>query len=129
MMSAHLFQIAPVAKPRMTQSDRWQQRPAVMRYWAFKDCLQRAANETGFTLGEAFNVTFYLPMPHSWSRAKKARMSGQPHQARPDIDNCVKSTLDCLLPADDSGVWYISARKLWAEQGAIVIENITGLAR
>lgn len=124
-MTAQHFRINPVPKPRMTRSDRWQQRPVVVRYWAFKDCLQRAANETGFALGEAFEVTFYLPMPASWSKAKKARMAGKPHQVRPDIDNCVKSTLDSLLPDDDSAIWYISARKVWALEGAIAIENIT----
>ena len=123
-MSAHLFLIDPVAKPRMTRSDRWQQRPAVMRYWAFKDCLQRAANETGFTLGAAFEVTFHLPMPQSWSKAKKQRMIGKPHQARPDLDNMVKSISDCFLPDDDSAIWYFSARKIWALEGAISIRNL-----
>jgi Holliday junction resolvase RusA-like endonuclease len=118
------FPITPVAKPRMTQSDRWRQRPAVMRYWAFKDCLQCEAERAGFELGPAFEVTFHLPMPQSWSKAKKQRMNGQPHQGRPDLDNLCKGAIDCLLPNDDSVIWFTEARKVWALEGAITIRNI-----
>lgn len=31
------YPIVPVPKPRMTQRDKWQKRPAVMRYRAFCD--------------------------------------------------------------------------------------------
>lgn len=122
--SATIFDLAPVAKPRMTQSDKWQRRPAVVRYWAFKDRLCQQAQERGFELGESFRVTFYLPMPRSWSRAKRARMEGQPHRDRPDLDNIIKALEDSLLPDNDSGVWAIEARKVWASEGRIVIENL-----
>ena len=29
--------IIPVAKPRMTQSDKWKKRPATEKYWKYKD--------------------------------------------------------------------------------------------
>ena len=32
--------IVPVAKPRMTQSDKWKKRPATDKYWKFKDDLK-----------------------------------------------------------------------------------------
>jgi len=116
------FTLDPVAKPRMTQADKWQQRPAVLRYWAFKDELQRQAGEQGFTLPSAFAVTFYLPMPQGWSHKHKIEMLGKPHQTKPDLDNLCKSLNDSLLPDDDSTVWAINARKLWALEGAIIIE-------
>lgn len=121
------FEIDPVAKPRMTQSDKWQQRPAVLRYWAFKDELQRQAGVQGFTLPPAFAVTFYIPMPQSWGKAKKLRMTGKPHQTKPDLDNIIKSLCDSLLPDNDSTVWAICARKVWAMEGAIVIKKLEDL--
>ena len=35
--------IQPVAKPRMTRSDRWKKRPVVLKYWQFKDALKEKA--------------------------------------------------------------------------------------
>jgi len=32
-----IYNINPVPKPRMTQSDKWKKRPPVLRYFAFKD--------------------------------------------------------------------------------------------
>ncbi len=115
------FQIDPVPKPRMTQSDKWRERPAVMRYWAFKDELQRQANEQGFTLPDRFGVIFYLPMPLSWSKRKRSQMLGKPHQQKPDNSNLLKALEDVLLPDDDSRIWFTIIKKVWALEGAIII--------
>lgn len=104
----------------MTQRDRWAHRPVIDAYYAFKDELNLKANLKRFALPDQFTVVFQFPMPESWSGKKRERMAGTPHQQKPDLDNCVKSLLDCLK-ADDATVWDISARKLWADQGSIVI--------
>jgi len=39
------YKITPVPKPRQTRSDKWKQRPCVMRYRAFADEV-RAAGHT-----------------------------------------------------------------------------------
>lgn len=122
-----LLFINPTPKPRMTQSDRWNKRPCVMRYWSYKDYLQHEANKSGFTLGPAFKMTFYISMPATWSKAKKTAMLGKPHQQKPDIDNLVKGVMDSLLPDNDSGVWYQQISKVWALEGAIKIENVQGV--
>lgn len=118
------FNVNPVPKPRMTQSDRWNKRPTVLRYWQFKDELQRQANEVGFRLSDAFNVTFYLPMPQSWSKAKKLQMMNKPHRQTPDLDNLEKAVGDSLLPDNDSGIWFKQSQKFWGLEGCILIENI-----
>lgn len=123
-MTLVIFEITPVAKPRMTQSDKWQTRPATSRYWAFKDELQLQARQFGFTLSEAFKVSFCLPMPASWSKAKRDRMLGSKHAGRPDLSNLLKAVEDSLLPDDDSGIWFIQAQKTWAIEGMIAIENL-----
>ena len=41
--SSMSINIQPVAKPRMTRSDRWKKRPVVLKYWQFKDALKEKA--------------------------------------------------------------------------------------
>jgi Holliday junction resolvase RusA-like endonuclease len=65
-----------------------------------------------------FEVEFYVPIPKSYSKKKAAELVGKPHQQRPDIDNFIKITSDCLFP-EDSAIWKIVASKYWAEEGAI----------
>ena len=113
-----IYRIVPVSKPRQTRSDKWKKRPCVMRYRAFADeC--RAAN---MKIPEAgASITFYIPMPKSWSEKKKIDMNGAPHQQRPDLDNLIKSVMDAVY-AEDSVVWhYRELKKLWAYKGAIQI--------
>lgn len=118
------FDIIPVPKPRMTQSDKWNKRAVVLRYWAFKSDLSRQALHQGFELAPAFQVSFFLPMPKSWSKKKKAEMQLKPHQTTPDLDNLEKSLADSLLPNDDSGIWHKVSKKIWDYEGHIIIQNL-----
>lgn len=113
------IEITPVAKPRMTRSDKWKERPATTKYWGFKDELLRQVKGD---LEPVFSVTFYIPMKKSWSNKKKQEMSGKPHQVKPDIDNYLKALMDCLC-IDDSYIYDVRARKFWAEIGGIEIED------
>ena len=117
-MSIKLYPVVPVPKPRMTQRDKWQKRPAVMRYRAFCDDL-RARKCTFPESGS--HVIFHMPMPKSWSKKKRAEMLGQPHQQKPDVDNLAKAILDAVLK-DDSGVWDMRTTKRWSEIGCIEIK-------
>jgi len=108
--------IVPIGKPRMTQRDRWKQRPVVLRYHAFKDLCR----EWNVELSDHFRVIFVIPMPKSWSKKKKAAHDGQPHRAKPDIDNVLKALMDAVLE-DDSHVWSVRASKRWGYEGKIKI--------
>ena len=112
------YDISPVPKPRMTQRDKWQKRPAVMRYRAFADeCSLKKVRlpESGAT------VTFIIAMPASWSAKKKLLMASTPHKSRPDIDNLFKSLSDALY-GDDSCVWDVRITKLWGWTPQIIID-------
>ena len=117
------FHTLPVPKPRMTRADRWKKRPCVLRYYAFRDYIHKILTESGFRPGDAFRMDFYIPMPKSWSKKKKEEMKGNPHQQKPDIDNYEKGLLDALF-TDDSKVWKVHKTKTWAENPAIVLENL-----
>lgn len=116
--------IVPVPKPRMTQRDRWAQRPAVVRYRAFCDELREQWGDK--PVPEALSLIFYMPMPSSWSAKKKASMAGVPHQQRPDIDNLIKSFLDALCE-DDSYVYRVEAYKFWSPTPWIDVGDLTEL--
>jgi Holliday junction resolvase RusA-like endonuclease len=88
-------------------------RPCVMRYRAFKDeCLAQ-----GIEIGDVVEVVFVIPMPVSWSKKKREKMNGQPHQQKPDIDNLAKALMDVC--SEDSHVWSLLAVKRWGEIGLI----------
>lgn len=110
--------IEPVAKPRMTQRDRWEVRPRVLKYRQYCDRLRMFKLDVDW---ESLDITFYFPFPPSWSESKKKHMHLTPHRQRPDIDNLCKAFMDALLKKD-STVWKINAKKLWAREGKIIVK-------
>lgn len=115
-----VFDINPIGKPRMVRSDAWRQRPAVLAYWVFKAELERQAALFNYQIGHVLDIEFYLPMPPSWSKKKRLEMNGAPHQNKPDIDNLIKSFMDCLKE-NDSDVWSVTATKRWGVEGFIKV--------
>jgi len=113
-----IIPIDPVAKPRMTQRDKWAKRPSVLRYRDFCDKLR----EYGASVRPAGSeIIFVIPMPKSWSAKKKAQMAHKPHQQRPDIDNLLKAVLDALHD-EDCHIWSITGTKLWGYSGEVIID-------
>lgn len=113
-----IYNVQPVAKPRMTRRDKWTERPPVMRYRAFKDhCLALGMQIPK----QGAYIRFKIAMPKSWSKKKKEYHNGQPHEQKPDLDNLLKGLLD-IYP-DDSGFWHFSGiEKRWSYKGAIEID-------
>ena len=115
-----IYYITPCPKPRQTQRDKWQKRPAVLRYRAFADEVRLKIK--GLNLENA-DIVFWLPMPKSWSQVKKDMMEGEPHRQTPDIDNLFKALADALY-GNDSHVASMKASKKWAVKGAIGITDL-----
>lgn len=111
--------VNPIAKPRMTQRDRWKQRPCVVRYRNYKDVLRDALPP----IADACGMEFAIPMPASWSKKRKTEMSGCPHQQRPDIDNLVKGVLDAVL-TEDAHVHTVFASKVWGYEGSLTVWDL-----
>jgi Holliday junction resolvase RusA-like endonuclease len=114
------FDIDPIAKPRMTSSDRWQKREVVQRYYAFKDELRLLARQKNYKIGNRLDISFILPIPKSKSEKEKEKLDSTPHLQKPDLDNLIKAFLDALLE-NDSKIWLIHAYKLWGKKGKIII--------
>ena len=113
-----IFEITPMAKPRMTRRDRWAKRPVVLRYFDYKNELRLLAFEKGLILGQELHLLFVIPMPQSWSQKKRSTMVGAAHTQTPDIDNLVKGVMDCLL-SQDKAVHTLSTKKIWGSYGSI----------
>lgn len=113
------YNIVPVPKPRMTVADRWKKRPAVIKYWEFKDAIK----ELGLIFKNGDSITFIIPMPKSWSAKKCLSMDGKPHQQKPDIDNLYKALSDSIFE-EDSSIWHLGEQmKLWGRKGKIIINS------
>jgi Holliday junction resolvase RusA-like endonuclease len=104
------YEVAPTAKVRQTQSDRWKKRPCVMRYREFADRLR----ELGCQLKDNDAVCFYIEMPASWSKYKKSQMEGKQHRQRPDLDNLVGGLMDAIMPDSDSHISMLSSIRPYA---------------
>jgi len=110
--------IIPLGKPRMTRSDRWKGRSCVNSYWAFKDELRYRLGNSNVPLPhqiKGVSWLAYFPIPKSWSKKKRAEVSGRLfpiHQVKPDRDNIDKAILDSLF-GNDSGVAIGLTGKFW----------------
>ena len=114
--------IIPVAKPRMTQADKWKKRLVVLQYWTYRDEIFYGALAQGYRPSFELIMEFEMPMPKSWPETKKVKMDGEPHQQTPDIDNLEKAILDSLFE-DDKKVHKVMATKIWSYEGKLVIKN------
>lgn len=119
------FNLIPIGKPRMTQRDKWLNppRPEILKYRLSRHAIQDYAMMEGFVLGEILEGTFILPMPKSWSKKKQKLMDGKPHLNKPDLDNIIKFVQDSLKPEGDQMIHTIVAKKIWGEEGKIILRQ------
>ena len=115
--------INPVAKPRMTQRDKWKKRAVTEKYWKYKDELKMLCFLCRWVPKDELEVTFVIPMPKSWSERKKRKSDGMPHKSRPDLDNLVKGFKDALMIEDSNVHTYHKMKKLWGTTGKIILKR------
>lgn len=118
--------VYPIAKPRMTRSDKWKKRPSVVQYYKYKDELRKYIPRD-YELPSACRLIFRIPFPNSYSQTKKNNLNCKPHQIKPDLDNLVKAIFDCLCVQDQ----YIAdcwASKRWTDTLELVGVTIAPLS-
>ena len=108
------FEGRPMGKPTMTQ--RGKHRPALQKWWVFKNLLMIAAKESGYRPGEheirELNFVAFMTIPKSWSKAKRTRMAMMPHQVKPDLSNIIKAVEDALTHRDQT-IHTVAAVKVY----------------
>jgi Holliday junction resolvase RusA-like endonuclease len=97
------------------------------KYNQYKIDLNALAKAKRFELPEqGAHITYYIPVPKSWRKYKKAEMHMHLHQSTPDVDNLTKALFDSLME-EDKHIADIRITKKWVnqEQGwiEIVINN------
>lgn len=110
----------PVAKPRQTRSDKWKERPCVVRYREWADKARAAAGLIPPAAHHA-DIVIYLPLPQSLSAKKRGAMAGMPHTVKPDLDNIIKSCFDALLKRDQV-IHEVRAKKFWEDANGPRVE-------
>jgi len=122
-----LYPIKPIAKPRMTRADKWKNPPrsSVAIYRAFCDECRLRMGRLDLNYKD---VTWYIPMPASWSEKKKKEHVGNPHLSKPDLSNLLKALEDALYSdrytgRDDKEVHTIGRiSKVWSRTPGIEIQ-------
>lgn len=118
--------IEPMGAVRTTQKQKFVDERA-KRYYQYKQDIKTMAMarrlrpiEKG--VGASVDVTFYMPIPRSWSQKKRDEHKGKPHLIKSDIDNLVKGFFDSLNKVawyDDSQVYEVKSRKFYSDEPGI----------
>jgi len=99
------------------------------RYNKYKIALLAEAKRHQFELPEqGAHITFYIPVPKSWTKHKKESKHLTLHDSTPDIDNCAKAMLDSLLP-EDKRIADIRLTKKWLNAPEGKIEVLVSLPK
>ena len=74
-------------------------RKYLLKYFEYKEALKAHAESIGFIMPQdAFFMWFFMPMPKSWTKKKKAEMAYKLHKNKKDTDNLSKGIKDALAP-------------------------------
>jgi Holliday junction resolvase RusA-like endonuclease len=77
-------------------------------------------------------ITFYFPIPQTWSKKKKLAMINSPHRSIPDASNCVKFLEDVLpgiLYTNDCLISDIIAKKRYDDGNGPRTEFTLGVVK
>lgn len=122
-----IFEIDPVAKPRMSQRDKFAPSKAARKYFKFASKLRAMAGLKRYQITLPLSITFIAPMPKSWSEKKKKRLNGELKPTKPDLDNYIKAFKDALAKNDEWVSHYGDMKKIYGYTGKIIIhvkENV-----
>lgn len=110
-----------MGKPRQTQSDKWNHRPAVIAARSQADVLRAAFDirdrELKFRSAQAIHWVALL----KGSGTKKVPAPAGMHRVKPDEDNIDKLIRDALVEGDETIGGLSSTWKLWAEENTLLV--------
>lgn len=82
------------SKPNFVRTKRY-----LDKYFQYKEDLKQHAEKIGFIMPQdAFFMWFFMPMPKTWTKKKKAAMAFKLHKQKKDTDNLSKAIKDALAP-------------------------------
>ena len=115
-----IYHANPRTYHRMTQKSIWTDKSRAYIDW------KKDLQSLGFGIpNSGAIVVFRVPMPKSWSKAKKNLMRDRAHTQRPDLSNLLKAAEDAARygqPKGDQEIWhYAGLMKRWSEVGSIEV--------
>ena len=121
-----IFNIAPVvaSRARVTRWSTYFPKKYTQFRKDFKELLEKYKSKPVDGLLYV-KLDFYVQIPKSWSKKKKAEKEGKHCDNNADLDNYVKAALDSLEGKyynNDKQIAMIRARKYWSNDGRITFE-------
>jgi Holliday junction resolvase RusA-like endonuclease len=128
MQRKYIFNVTPQTFIRTTVNDRIffrikreYLRPAglkrllrIERYNNYKLEIAAEAKKKQFKMPAiGAGITFFIPVPKSWSNKKKKQYHGSFNQSTPDLDNYLKALIDSLVSEDKYIAHYSYLAKRW----------------
>jgi len=118
----------PLKRPRLGRYHTYDSQAEIKEavHWIVKS---QAEDEPPPTGPIDIEISFFMPIPRSMSKKKKASLPGQPHIKRPDIDNLIKFYLDVCnktLYEDDAQIYTLKAIKTYSNDPHTYIEITEG---
>lgn len=105
-----------------TPNNYYNRKQTIKRYWDYKRKLKELADEQKFIMPiEGAFVKFFIPMPPSWSKKKKAEKCFTLCTSAADIDNYIKGFFDSLMVQDKMIADYRAAKFYYEGTGFIEI--------
>jgi len=94
--------------------------------WLVKEQLPPLLNPTtsDFTGPFSLTISFFMPIPRTFSNRIKEKLNNSPHYKKPDIDNLLKFYLDVcngILYNDDSQIYSITTTKTYSDHTSTII--------
>lgn len=109
----------PAARPRVTRRGTYNPKQKEQDRISFEIKSQLPLYYIPFTTPIEISIFFFMPIPKSLSKKKKALLLGQPCVSHVgDIDNFCKFVLDAangVLYKDDSQVYEINSYKVYSD--------------
>lgn len=123
--------VDPIGAVRMTRRGKFV-KPDAQRYLSYKSLVghyMRKHCDEPIQGPIKLSVTFYMPIPLSDSKKKKAEKKGKPATVKPDIDNLLKGLFDAangiMWPDDNAVCELVNVRKVYDNIPGIYLEVIT----
>jgi Holliday junction resolvase RusA-like endonuclease len=101
----------------MTQSDKWNKRDIVTRYYKYKDDVKFWSNKQDYTLSQSLSLIFCLPIPKSY----KKNVLHDLVKVKPDLDNLIKAFKDSFNSNDSFVAEYGRMLKVYSDNPMIII--------
>jgi Holliday junction resolvase RusA-like endonuclease len=110
---------------RLAASGKFNHKPEIKRlntYRTYKESVGYAIKGKSYSGTLSVNMTFFIPLPESWSMKKKLEHVGKHVSTKPDLDNYVKAFFDAangVIWKDDNQIARLSAEKIYGEDPGI----------